>query len=86
MWKLAEVFSKHRFGFASETTIELLNNISKTSNTLEYVYLAEFMENPVQRETLVTLLTVNPPLSNSYKIFSHLAIRTRMVYHFYIAF
>ena len=48
------VFNKHRFGFASETTIENLNNFSKNPNTLEYVCLAEFVETLVLRETLLT--------------------------------
>ena len=50
-------FQQTSLFFASKTTIELLSNISKNPNTLEYVCLAEFMESPVQRETLVTLQT-----------------------------
>ena len=32
---MAEVFSKQRFGFANETTIEELKIFSKTSNTVK---------------------------------------------------
>ena len=44
-------FQQTSLFFASKTTIELLSNISKNPNTLEYVCLAEFL---VLRETLLT--------------------------------
>ena len=44
------VFSKQRFGFASETTIEELKIFSKNPNTVKSTSLAECMGDVVQTE------------------------------------
>ena len=49
---MAGVFSKQRFGFASETTIEELKIFFQTPKySKEYVFLAECMGDVVQTES-----------------------------------
>ena len=47
---MAGVFSKQRFGFASERTIEELKFFQKPKCSREYVFLAECMGDVVQTE------------------------------------